>query len=176
MTNDNAVIPGAGSGQDQPSATDHAGQLRYWRTQLRGAILAELPTDRSRQRVPGAGATQAFQLPPKVSAALLALMNTQGAALLDLTVAAVAIVLARYTGGADLTVATVAPWPGGGTRILPLPRLGGVPGLSAVCTGYRRRGGRTPGRTVRIPRGRTGPRLGSGARLRGVRVRHGKRA
>ncbi|MEN3304154.1 MAG: hypothetical protein V7603_356 [Micromonosporaceae bacterium] len=108
MTIDNAVIPG------------RTEALRSWRASLQDTAIGELPADRSRQRASAAHATHAFEVPAEVGAALLALVQRQGATLPDLAVAAVQIVLARYTGSADLAVATVVPQPDGGTRVLPL--------------------------------------------------------
>ncbi|OLB76500.1 MAG: hypothetical protein AUI14_18590 [Actinobacteria bacterium 13_2_20CM_2_71_6] len=91
-------------------------QLRYWRRQLDGMTVAELPVGRSTR--PGtdtsgadATATVAFDVPAWASAGLADLAERQGMSVLELAVAAVQIMVARYTGNEDVTVALAVDRP-----------------------------------------------------------------
>ncbi|MGH4020308.1 MAG: amino acid adenylation domain-containing protein, partial [Pseudonocardiaceae bacterium] len=81
-------------------------QLRYWRKQLDGVTIPELPTDQSRPSGTGPTATHTFDVPADVTARLAEVADRQPVSLLDLSVAAVQILLARYTGREDVAVAT----------------------------------------------------------------------
>jgi hypothetical protein len=81
-------------------------ELPYWRDQLDGVTVPALPTDRSATPGTGSRATLTFDLPPGVSARLLELTDQQGVSLLDLSVAVVHVVMARYAGSEDVAVAT----------------------------------------------------------------------
>src|SRR2546429_7554358 len=78
-------------------------QLRYWRRQLDGMTVAELPVGRSTR--PGtdtsgadATATVAFDVPAWASAGLADLAERQGMSVLELAGAAVPIKGARFPG------------------------------------------------------------------------------
>src|SRR5947209_4337433 len=88
----------AGGTPDRAPASPPAWRehLAYWTRQLRGATGPELPTDRSRPAGGRSTATHRFALPA-----------ASGASSLEFAVAAVQVVLARYTGTPDVTVATV---------------------------------------------------------------------
>ncbi|MET0400464.1 MAG: amino acid adenylation domain-containing protein [Longimicrobiaceae bacterium] len=81
-------------------------QTAYWKERLRGApALLELPTDRPRpaeQTYRGSG--YEFHLPGDVSARLQALAQGEGATLFMVLLAALATLLARYTGEEDVVV------------------------------------------------------------------------
>src|SRR5438034_529151 len=83
-------------------------RLRYWRSQLREVTAPELPTDRTGPLGPGSRAVHGFDVPVEVAARLTELVGPRGVSLLDVAVATVQFVLARYTGSADVAVATVA--------------------------------------------------------------------
>jgi amino acid adenylation domain-containing protein len=81
--------------------------LDYWKRQLAGAPVLELPTDRPRSASPGAAAgVEALDLPADLSAALNALARQGGATLFMGMMAAWEALLSRYTGQEDLTVGT----------------------------------------------------------------------
>jgi amino acid adenylation domain-containing protein len=83
-----------------------AAQLAYWEQQLTGSpARLDLPTDFARPRVQSlAGATQTFTLDAVVAGQLRRLADAQGATLFMVLLAAVKILLARYTGASDLCV------------------------------------------------------------------------
>jgi len=84
-----------------------ADQLAYWRRQLGGFRLLELPTDRPRCAVQSQrGATSFFALPTEQSAALVALSRREGVTLFMLLLTAFQIVLHHYTGQTDIAVGT----------------------------------------------------------------------
>ncbi|MEA2592235.1 MAG: hypothetical protein QOD62_2066, partial [Actinomycetota bacterium] len=84
--------------------------LRYWKGQLDGVSALELPTDRSRPHQTSSGvAARAFDVPRNVSSRLAALSGKHDVSWLDLTVAAIQVVLARYKGQDDVVVAVPAP-------------------------------------------------------------------
>src|SRR5918997_674170 len=73
-------------------------QLRYWRAQLDGATVPELPTDQSRQ--PETASTtiaHPVDVPLDVATRMVTLTDRWGVSLLDLVVAAFQVILARYT-------------------------------------------------------------------------------
>ncbi|MCU1450867.1 MAG: non-ribosomal peptide synthetase, partial [Acidimicrobiales bacterium] len=84
--------------------------LSYWKDQLDGVSVLELPTNRSRRHGTSSRiASQAFDVPREVTAQLAAAVSQYEISWLDLTVAAFQVVLARYTGQDDLVVAMPAP-------------------------------------------------------------------
>jgi amino acid adenylation domain-containing protein/non-ribosomal peptide synthase protein (TIGR01720 family) len=81
-------------------------QLPYWRAQLDGAMAPQLPADQSGRSAGNSEGTCPFELPADLAALLGQLADRHGITLLDIGVATVQIVLARYAGGTDVTVAT----------------------------------------------------------------------
>ncbi len=83
-------------------------QLAYWREQLRGLAVLELPADRPRPpvRTPG-GAMHIFEVPAATAAALKELSRAHGATLFMTLAAAVQVLLARYSGQQDIAVGMV---------------------------------------------------------------------
>ncbi|MGH3901348.1 MAG: amino acid adenylation domain-containing protein [Pseudonocardiaceae bacterium] len=89
-------------------------QLRYWSAQLDGVSAPELPTELPADQTRPAGTpsgigTHDFVVPREVAAGLLGLTAQLDVTLLDLTVAACQVLLARYSGHEDIAVATPAP-------------------------------------------------------------------
>ncbi|HLF26569.1 MAG TPA: amino acid adenylation domain-containing protein, partial [Anaerolineae bacterium] len=82
-------------------------QLAYWRRQLAGLPILELPTDRPRPPAQTfRGGTQAFRLSPALTQALASLSQREGATLFMTLLAAFQTLLARYTGQTDIAVGT----------------------------------------------------------------------
>ncbi|MGK8893959.1 non-ribosomal peptide synthase/polyketide synthase [Burkholderia gladioli] len=83
-------------------------QLRYWLDQLAGApALLPLPTDRPRPAVQRhLGAALAFEVPGDTAAALDALAARHGATRFMALAAAFDVLLARYSGQADICLGT----------------------------------------------------------------------
>ncbi|MBD2041488.1 non-ribosomal peptide synthetase [Microcoleus sp. FACHB-672] len=80
-------------------------QLAYWRQQLEGIEMLNLPTDRPRPAVPTyRGAKQLWVLPPALSEALEALSSRQGVTLFITLLAAFQTLLYRYTGAEDIAI------------------------------------------------------------------------
>jgi non-ribosomal peptide synthetase component F/SAM-dependent methyltransferase/acyl carrier protein len=80
-------------------------QLGYWRQQLDGISMLNLPTDRPRLAVQTyRGATQILQLPKSLSEALEALSQQEGVTLFMTLLAAFQILLYRYTQQEDIAV------------------------------------------------------------------------
>ncbi|HEY9875967.1 MAG TPA: amino acid adenylation domain-containing protein [Candidatus Obscuribacterales bacterium] len=80
-------------------------QLAYWRQQLDGIDLLNLPTDRPRPAVQTyRGATKRLQLPKSLSEALEALSQQEGVSLFMTMLAAFQILLYRYTQQEDIAV------------------------------------------------------------------------
>ncbi|MBW4681349.1 MAG: amino acid adenylation domain-containing protein [Microcoleus vaginatus WJT46-NPBG5] len=80
-------------------------QLAYWRKQLEGIEVLNLPTDRPRPAVPTyRGAKQLWVLPPALSEALEALSSRQGVTLFITLLAAFQTLLYRYTGTEDIAI------------------------------------------------------------------------
>ncbi|MBJ9978440.1 amino acid adenylation domain-containing protein [Pseudomonas sp. S75] len=81
-------------------------QLQYWREQLGDEHpLLELPLDHPRPAQPSyRGATLRCDVPPALSAQLKAQARTSGHTLFMITLAALAVVLSRYSGQADVRV------------------------------------------------------------------------
>src|SRR5918997_1417601 len=89
-----------------------AEQLQYWRSQLEGVSVPELPIDQSLQTSMTPTTSHEFEVPPDVATRMADLSHLGGVSLLELTVAAFQIVLAHYTGQDDIAVATPAPGQG----------------------------------------------------------------
>ncbi|MGC7102160.1 non-ribosomal peptide synthase/polyketide synthase [Amycolatopsis lurida] len=82
--------------------------LDYWRRELAGVPALELPTDRPRPaNRTAAGATVAFAVPAELLDSLRALGRREGLSLLMTTLAAVQLVLSRYSGQTDFALGTV---------------------------------------------------------------------
>ena len=80
-------------------------QLAYWREQLRGISVLNLPTDRpAPARQSYRGKTQYLELPKKLQDGLVALSQRAGATLFMTLLAAFQTLLYRYTGQADIVV------------------------------------------------------------------------
>ncbi len=80
-------------------------QLQYWRPQLAGVPVLELPFDHPRPAVQTyRGAHAAFRLPKQLSAQLTALSRREGVTLYMTLLAAFQTLLARYTGQDDIAV------------------------------------------------------------------------
>ncbi|MCA1705754.1 MAG: condensation domain-containing protein, partial [Actinobacteria bacterium] len=87
-----------------------ADQLRYWETQLDSASVLDLPRDHSHPAdTNSTTATHEFEVPGEVTPRLMELSAQHAVSLFDIGVAALQIVLARYTGQQDVAVATPAP-------------------------------------------------------------------
>ncbi|MGH3900474.1 MAG: amino acid adenylation domain-containing protein, partial [Pseudonocardiaceae bacterium] len=86
-----------------------AEQFRYWRRQLEGVSIPELPIDQSPPTSVTPNIPYEFELPQDVTTRMADLSDLWGVSLLELTVAAFQIVLARYTGQDDIVVITPAP-------------------------------------------------------------------
>ncbi|MFI7538999.1 amino acid adenylation domain-containing protein [Streptosporangium sp. NPDC049376] len=83
-------------------------QLAYWRDRLDGFTPMDLPTDRPRPPVrSSAGARHTFEIPAEVVGRLREAGERNRATLFMTLVAAVHLLLARYTGRPDVAVATV---------------------------------------------------------------------
>src|SRR6266567_2393173 len=83
--------------------------LAYWREQLAGAPLLEMPTDRSRPPVRSPdGALVEFAVSAKTAAGLRAVADEAGATMFMTTLAAFAVLLGRYCGQDDIVVGTPA--------------------------------------------------------------------
>ncbi|MCX4863848.1 MULTISPECIES: non-ribosomal peptide synthase/polyketide synthase [unclassified Streptomyces] len=85
-----------------------AAGLDHWRARLAGAPVLELPTDRPRpaERT-WAGALAEFEVPAEVVARFTEVCRARGVTLFMGLVAAVQLVLARYSGQQDVVVGTV---------------------------------------------------------------------
>jgi len=83
-------------------------QLGYWREQLRGVSVLELPTDRPRPpvRAQRGAVAEGLVAPPAVTEALTALARRQGATLFMALLAAFQVLLSRYAGQDDVAVAS----------------------------------------------------------------------
>jgi hypothetical protein len=99
---------------DSPAAA----QLAYWRTALAGLPeLIDLPTDRARPARPSLrGAAVEFALPAALHAELDRLARAHGATLFMVVHAALAVLLGRMSGSADVGIG--APVAGRGERAL----------------------------------------------------------
>ncbi|MEA2176006.1 MAG: hypothetical protein QOD00_3598, partial [Blastocatellia bacterium] len=82
-------------------------ELAYWREQLAGMPVLEMPTDRSRPPVPSyRGARESFVLPPEVSQSLKQLSRQEGTTLFMLLLSAFDVLLYHYTGQEDILLGT----------------------------------------------------------------------
>jgi len=80
-------------------------QLTYWKRQLAGLPVLELPIDRQRPPVQShQGARERFRLSPTLTAQLRLLSQREGATLFMTLLAAVKTLLFRYTGQDDIVV------------------------------------------------------------------------
>jgi amino acid adenylation domain-containing protein len=80
-------------------------QLAYWKKQLAGLPVVDLPTDHPRPAVPSfRGAFRVFPVPPALYAALKELSLHEGVTLFMTLLAAFNVFLHRYTGQEDLAV------------------------------------------------------------------------
>ncbi|MEU0032373.1 condensation domain-containing protein, partial [Streptomyces sp. NPDC006335] len=83
------------------------GQLAYWRRQLAGAPVLELPTDRPRPPVrSSAGAAIGFTIPADTADAVRRIARANGATMFMTLLAAFDVVLGRYCGTDDVAVGT----------------------------------------------------------------------
>ncbi|WP_437620402.1 non-ribosomal peptide synthase/polyketide synthase [Sorangium sp. So ce1151] len=81
--------------------------LRYWKAQLDGAPVLEMPSDRPRPAVQTfRGATARFSLPASLVAALKELGRREGASLFMVGLAAYSALLSRWSGQDDVVVGT----------------------------------------------------------------------
>src|SRR5580693_2865721 len=84
-----------------------AAQLEYWRGQLAGAPVLDLPADRPRPPVrSAAGAVRRFTVPAQVAGRLRAVAREAGATMFMTLFAVFAVFLGRYTGLEDIVVGT----------------------------------------------------------------------
>ncbi|HEY6806346.1 MAG TPA: amino acid adenylation domain-containing protein [Pyrinomonadaceae bacterium] len=82
-------------------------QTSYWKEKLRGVEPLELPTDRPRPPIQSfKGASYAFALSPQVGQQLQAVAKQEGATLFMTLLAALQVLLTRYSGQSDSTVGT----------------------------------------------------------------------
>ncbi|HSS52220.1 MAG TPA: condensation domain-containing protein, partial [Thermoanaerobaculia bacterium] len=82
-------------------------QLAYWRRQLAGLPVLELPTDRPRRAVRRQrGGSQAFTLSAGLSRSLMELGQREGATLFMTLLTCLQILLSRYSGEDDLAIGT----------------------------------------------------------------------
>ncbi|MEU9188406.1 amino acid adenylation domain-containing protein, partial [Streptomyces sp. NPDC048484] len=82
-------------------------QLAYWRGQLTGAPVLELPTDRPRPPVRSmAGAMTRFTVPPEVADGLRAVAADGGATMFMTLLSVYAMLLGRYCGTDDVVIGT----------------------------------------------------------------------
>ncbi|CAK0807952.1 unnamed protein product [Prorocentrum cordatum] len=83
-------------------------QLKYWRRQLEGLQVLQLPGDWPRPaRLPPDGAQVRFQLPAEVAAGARALARARGSTLFGVLLAAFGVVLGRWGNSPDVAVASV---------------------------------------------------------------------
>ena len=99
-------ISRCGSGGGWPGRC-WTGQLAYWRGQLAGAPVLELPADRPRPPVRStAGAVTRFSVPAETAAGLRAVARGGGATMFMTLLAALAVLLGRYSGQDDVVAGT----------------------------------------------------------------------
>ncbi|WP_036533127.1 non-ribosomal peptide synthetase, partial [Nocardia cyriacigeorgica] len=103
--------------EDDPESVI-AEQIDFWTRSLRGLPeQLDLPADRPRPAVAsGQGATEVFEIDARTHAALTELARTRGATLFMVTHAALAVLLSRLSGEADIAIGT--PVAGRGERAL----------------------------------------------------------
>ena len=82
-------------------------QLRYWRKQLEGLRILELPTDRPRPAAASyRGASEKIHLSEEVTQRLKRLSQREGVTLFMILLAGFQVLLARYSGQQDIAVGT----------------------------------------------------------------------
>ena len=82
--------------------------LAYWKPQLEGLGALDLPSDRPRPPVQTSnGATYSFVLPESLCASLNSLSRSQGVTLFMTLLAALQVLLSRYTGADDIAIGTM---------------------------------------------------------------------
>jgi amino acid adenylation domain-containing protein len=82
-------------------------QLEYWKQQLAGVSILQLPTDQPRPTTLSQnGATYDFAIEPKVTQQLKKLAKEQGATLFMVLLATFQTLLSRYSGQQDIAVGT----------------------------------------------------------------------
>ncbi|MFJ9381890.1 amino acid adenylation domain-containing protein, partial [Streptomyces sp. NPDC101455] len=82
-------------------------QLDYWRAQLAGAPILEMPTDRPRPAVrSSAGAVAGFAVSPETTEVLRRLSRECGVSMFMTLLAAFDVLLGRYVGSEDVVVGT----------------------------------------------------------------------
>jgi len=82
-------------------------QLAYWREQLAGVPVLDLPTDRPRPPVPSRrGAVVEFRTPVSVAEGLRGVAGQRDATMFMALLAAYTVVLSRYSGQDDIAVGT----------------------------------------------------------------------
>ncbi|QIS08859.1 amino acid adenylation domain-containing protein [Nocardia arthritidis] len=115
---DFAIWQRAVIGTDDDENSVAAKQLAYWREQLAGLSgELELPTDRPHPPVPSMrGASTGLAVPAEVHAALIRLAREHNSTLFMVVHAALAVLLARLSGRADIAIGT--PIAGRGERAL----------------------------------------------------------
>jgi amino acid adenylation domain-containing protein len=80
-------------------------QLAYWRSQLNGISMLDLPVDKKRTNIQNyQGAIEFIELPPQLTHALEALSQQENATLFMTLLAAFQILLYRYTNQDDIAV------------------------------------------------------------------------
>ena len=83
------------------------GQLAYWRQQLAGLAVLDLPTDRPRPPARStAGAIASFTVPAEVAGGLREVARAGGATMFMTLLAAFMVLLGRYCGQDDVVVGT----------------------------------------------------------------------
>jgi amino acid adenylation domain-containing protein len=82
-------------------------KLSYWKAKLNGVATLQLPSDYSRPPVPGSrGAKRIFKIEQELSARLITLGHQQGTTLYMTLLAALNVLLYRYSGQDDICVGT----------------------------------------------------------------------
>ncbi|MCP3144587.1 amino acid adenylation domain-containing protein [Pyxidicoccus sp. QH1ED-7-1] len=113
-------------------------QLRWWKDQLTGVPVLELPTDRPRPAVQSyAGDLLALQWPRELSEPLLALGRREGATSFMVMMALYQLLLSRYSGQEDFAIGTPIA---GRTR----PEVEGLIGCFLNTLAFRSRLGGAP--------------------------------
>jgi natural product biosynthesis luciferase-like monooxygenase protein/amino acid adenylation domain-containing protein len=80
-------------------------QMEYWRRQLAGVPVLELPTDHPRPAVAShRGASMSFTISPRLTGELTALSRRQGVTLFMTLLAGFQVLLSRYSGQQDVAV------------------------------------------------------------------------
>jgi non-ribosomal peptide synthetase component F/NRPS condensation-like uncharacterized protein/acyl carrier protein len=83
------------------------GQLKYWKRQLGGVAVLDLPTDHERPKIPTQrGSSFAVRLPAELTRKVKELSQREGVTLYMTLLAAYQTLLHRYSGQADIAVGT----------------------------------------------------------------------